>query len=461
MFTRLPTFVALLLLGLAATTRAEVLIRWDRDQVPSPLSLGISTLVVPARNTAAVQHALAQGYRVYLEVEASALAGFIPPRQGLAGVVVKGNAGAKPLLQLRQQLGSRGARVLTLDQRGKWPHIRTNWVTRNKDVLQVTSRSSQPWIENNAALFRMSDARHVVSYTWTPITLADKDQGPALENYLVAIAEAGSYGADLVLPLHDRLQSQLLLGHPQARAEWNDIRRALEFYSWNLHGRYRPIANIAVVTSEPMVSFEVMNLLLRHNLPFVVMTPSELLAEKLAGFDLLFVPARPAGTQVDTLMEFARQGGTVVVGGEGGSVLWRGASPLLKTDERATYQVGNGRVVEVLKAVADPNAFALEVRQLLGREHRVIDIWNGITVLTAAYDEPSGQTVLVTALNYAHQPLPVQIRVRGTFSEVHYESPEEPAALLPYAHREGYTEFVLPALRIGGRVFLSRNAGVK
>jgi hypothetical protein len=463
MLTSLRVLTSLaLLLSVVESARAEILIRWDQQQVPSPQSLALSTLVVPARNTAAVQHALAQGYRVYLEVEASALAGFIPPRQGLAGVVVKGNAGTTPLLQLRRQLASRGARVLTLDERGKWPHIRTNWVTRNKEVLQVTSRSAQPWIENNAALFRISDAHQLVTYNWTPITLADKDEGPALENYLVAIAEAGSYGADLVLPLHERFQHRLLLGHPQARADWNEIRRSIEFYSWNLHGRYRPIANIGVVTAEPMLSFEVMNLLLRHNLLFDVMVPSELSAQKLAGFDLLVVPDKPVGRHIDTLMGFAQQGGTVVVFvSEEGSFPWRGPSPVLKTADRASYQVGKGRVVEVLKAVADPNAFALEVRQLLGREHRVIDIWNGITVLTASYDEPSGQTVLVTALNYAHQPLPVQIRVRGTFSEVHYESPEEPAALLPYEHREGYTEFVLPTLRIGGRVFLTHKASAK
>jgi hypothetical protein len=63
--------------------------------------------------------------------------------------------------------------------------------------------------------------------------------------------------------------------------------------------------------------------------------------------------------------------------------------------------------------------------------------------------------VLITALNYAHQRLPVQIRIRGTFSIVQYESPDEPVTLLPYQQRDGYTEFVLPGLRIGGRVFLS------
>jgi len=117
--------------------------------------------------------------------------------------------------------------------------------------------------------------------------------------------------------------------------------------------------------------------------------------------------------------------------------------------KRPELGLGAGRVT-------DPNALALEIRRILGREQRVIDVWNGITVLAAPYEEPAGRSVLVTALNYAYQPLPVQMRVRGTFSVVQYESPAEGAALLPYIHIAGYTEFLLPALRIGARVFLSQ-----
>ena len=231
-------------------------------------SLGISTLVVPAKNTAAVRSALAQGYRVYLEVEAAALAGFAPPADRLAGVVVKGHGvSARSCRQLRQRLASRGIRVLALEERGKWPHIRTNWVTNENEVLQVSSRTAQPWIENNAALVRIAqasqpDSTPLLTYPWTPITLSDIDEGPALEDYLVAIAEAGSFGADLVLPLHERFQNDLLLGQPAGARWWSgDPPRTSTFYSWNLPNRYRPLANIGVVTADPMRRFEVMNLL--------------------------------------------------------------------------------------------------------------------------------------------------------------------------------------------------------
>jgi hypothetical protein len=428
MRTHLLTFTLFSCLLCSATNaHAEILVRWDRGQVPSPQSLGISTLVVPAKDQAAVQEAVAQGYRVYLEVDGAALAGFVVPAWAPAGVVVKGAVSPLTLRQFRQRLKPRAIRVIALEERGKWPHIRTNWVTKNNDVLQVTGRSSQPWIESNAALVRIAqasqpDSAPALSYAWTPITLSDKDEGPAVEDYLVAVAEAGGFGADLLLPLHERFQQRLLLGQPQARAEWAQIRRYIEFYSWSLPGRYRPIANIGVVMGNPMQGFEVMNLLMRHNLPFELVAPAGLPKRDLGGLKLLIVSGEPDRAQRDVLTEFSRTGGAV----------------------------------KVVDGPVDPNRFALDVRQLLGRAHRVVDIWNGITVLAAPYAEPNGTGALLTVLNYAHQALPVQLRIAGTYSEVQYESPEEAPALLPHQHRDGYTEFVLPALRVGGRVFLTR-----
>lgn len=420
------SLAVLLLFVLPVSSYAEVLVRWDQDQVPSRESLDISALVVPAKNSRAVENSLAQGYRVYLEVEAAAVPGFTPPSDRLAGIVVRGPVSPSQLSQLRQRLGSSGTRVLALEERGKWPHIRTNWVTKRNEVLQVSSRTAQPWIEQNAALVRIAQASQpgsapLLTYPWRPITLSDVDEGPRLEDYLIAIADAGSVGADLVLPMHERFQRNLLLGKPDARRWWKEIRSYIDFYAWNLPNRYRPLANIAIVTADPMASFEVMNLLARHNLPFEIIAPERLAT--LTPFNVVIVLNQPQGAQAGVLAEFAKNG---------------------------------GRVVERLKGVADPNAFALEIRRMLGRERRVIDVWNGITVLAAPYQEPDGRSVLVTALNYAYEALPVQMRVRGTFPVVQYESPEEGTALLPHRHIAGYTEFLLPALRIGARVFLSQ-----
>lgn len=419
-----------LVLCVSAGAHAEILVRWDQDPVPSPQSLGLATLVVPEKKDAVIRSALAQGYRVYVEADGSALDTFTPPA-GVAGVIVRGPSSSRQRSLVARRLPTPGARVLTLDERGKWPHIRSNWVTKNGDVLQVSGRSAQPWIESNAAMIGLlrtapggrKTSPPLLTYRWQPITLADRDEGPALENYLVAIAEAGSFGADLLLPLHERFQRSLILGQPRARADWTEIRRYLDFYAWDLALLYRPIATVGIVAAEPMLHFEVMNLLSRHNVPFRVVAPAAVAGLAPGDLRQLIVLDAPEGPVAEALAAFERNG---------------------------------GKVVNAAKGIADPNAFALEMRRILPPEHRAIDVWNGITVMAAPYGEPDG-SMLVTAVNYAHQTLPVQVRVGGTFSSVEYESPEERAVLLPFEHRDGCTEFVLPALRIGGRVFLARN----
>jgi hypothetical protein len=425
---RLRTPIAIaLLLATAASSDAEVLVRWTERRVPSPQFLAVPALLIPSASRDSVREALTHGYRVYVELPASAAATYTPPGQGLAGVVVKGAATRTQLAVLRERLGARHVRVLTMDERGAWPHIRANWVTKNNEVLQVAGRSAQPWIETNAALIRIANAASpdrppLLVYDWAPSAVSGSDEGPALENYLVAIAEAGSFGADVILPLHDRFQRRLVLGHPEARRDWNDIRRYIDFYSGDLPRRYDPIASIGVVTSRPMAWYEAMKLLARHNLPFVVIAPSRL----------------PS---------------------------WGGPPPKLlvvfdELDVRQGKALGElerkGSLVRAVKEVPDPDRFALEMRQALGPDNRVVDIWNGITVLAAPYKEPDGEDVMLTLLNYAHQPLSVQLRVRGTFSRVHYESPDAPAVLLPHQSRDVHTEVVVPQLRIGGRLFFSR-----
>jgi hypothetical protein len=468
---------------LTASVRAEVLVRWDRDQAPSPDSLGVSTLVIPAKNKAAAQRALEQGYSVVLEVDAPALATFTPPAGRVTGVIVKGTATRAQLSQLRLRLKPRGITARTLEERGKWPHIRSNWVTNENGVLQVSSRTQQPWIENNAALIKIAqvtqpDAVPLLTYPWTPITLSDVQEGPALENYLVAIAESGSFGADLVLPLHERFQNDLLLGLPRARAWWTDIRRTIAFYSSNLPNRYQAAATIGVVTADPMRWFEVMNLLSRHTLPFELIPQDKFVEGRhLSKLDLLVVLDAPDARQVAILMSFAEKGGKVVLPGIQGKFPWQSTTPAAKTETQATYAVGKGRIVEHRDPPANPDTFAQQVRQLLGRDNRVLQMWNGITVIAARYESPAapaapaasngaaaasasagGDTVLLTALNYAHQELPLQVRVPGKFSAVHLESPEADMTLLPYQQRDGFTEFVIPALRVGARVFLTPDA---
>ena len=466
MATTLRALVLALLVWCPAPVAAEVLVRWDLTDIPPARALGISTVLVSGTDTTAVRQALAMGYAVFVDLRDAAVLANLPADR-LAGAVVTGDASAETVRAAERRLTAPGARVLRAESRGKWPHVRVNWVTTRNDVLVVSSRTAQPWLENNGALVRIAQRGRpetvpLLVYPWQPITIADVHQGPARDNYLVAIAEAGTFGSHLVLPLAESFQRDLLLGKPSARESWDAIRRYIDFYSWNLPRFYRPLANIGVVTSDTVRDFELLNLLTRHNLPFELLDAEGLKRRSGPALDLLIVTDEPGGALVPVLADFARAGGAVVLGPSEGAARdfpWARERLLDETEERASYAVGNGRVLELRRPVADPNVFALQMREALGPSRRVVDIWNGITVLAAPYVSPDGDTILLPVLNYAHEPLPVQIRVKGAFTAVHLEQPGEGTVLIPFRERGGFTEFVLPELRIAGRVFLTRHAG--
>ena len=83
-----------------------------------------------------------------------------------------------------------------------------------------------------------------------------------------------------------------------------------------------------------------------------------------------------------------------------------------------------------------------------------ISLWNALTVIAVPY-RANGETI-VDLVNYAQEPIPVQVQVKGSFSSVRYESPERACCESVTAVQRGaFTEFVIPALRIAGRVHLT------
>ena len=63
-------------------------------------------------------------------------------------------------------------------------------------------------------------------------------------------------------------------------------------------------------------------------------------------------------------------------------------------------------------------------------------------------------------VNYDEEATQVQVQVKGTFAAARYESPEKGCCeKLKTTQVDGFTEFVVPDLVIGGRVHLEAGAG--
>jgi hypothetical protein len=468
---RLIVLSSLLLIA-AAPAWGRVFLEWTEPAIPPPTRIGVRELVVSwtPGNVRLMTTAKSLGYSVFAGVRAAdaATAANAAASSGLAGIIVEsesGTPGSNSVRELLERLRRSYPRlaILELSSQGKQPQIRGNLVVSRDGVLVVSSPTEQPWIDSNVALARFVSALQpnkppLFSFSWDLIDPLERQVGPRAADYALAVAEAGAMRADLILPVHPNLQKALADGNQAAWREWERVKTYLQFYSAGKLPAVRPCADIAVVADDYGEAYEAMNLMARHNILFTVFPPDEVTPQRMARLQMAVVFSRPDEQGLRTLQAFADQGGTVVLVQVQGHFPWE-TLPSIISDSGRTYTVGRGRVVELAEPIADPETFAEMVRNLMSSRGSLVRLWNALTILAFAFREPHTDRMELELVNYAEQAQSVQVRVKGLFSEVRYETPEHGnyPAIRP-EHNDGYTEFVLPDLQIGGRVYLTSEA---
>ena len=451
---------------------SEVFVHGSTSPLPPAKELGVSNIVLPWSDNFSRQlkAARAQGYQVYVEVsldQAATAAKTVA--SGLAGVILTLHQHEsadleKSLSELRSAHPK--LRFLVLEADGKQPQMRGSLVVKRGSVLEVSSPTAQPWIDTNLALVKIVQRLRVgqvpmYTFSW----VAPSDSGldrPILtaDDYSLAVAEAGAFRADLILELDDWLQKGLSQHDPQAWALWNQVRLYAKFYSHSPERGTEAAANVAIVVDDLDTSDEVMNLLARHNIPFRVLRPADLRSEDLRGVDVLVVFAKPDQAACQRISELATQGKTAVIVEAHGAYPWQSGNPVRLNEHTVSYAAGKGKVLELSEPVTDPETFAQDIRRLLGTQNALLSLWNGLTTIAVPYGEPRGPVKVLELINYAEEPLRLQVQVKGSFASIRYETPEHPCceSLAPVRHN-GFTEFVIPELRIAGRVHLEVSHG--
>ena len=469
-FMFMRTRILPVILFLAATPAwSRVLLRWSQPSLPAPATMGISDLVVSWDDAALIRNAHRQGYRVYGEVPLGKTADIAHSmaRSDLTGIILNpGDSQPGQIDQELQQLRSAypGLPVLVLNPRAKQPQMKGQMVIKREGVLQVTSPTAQPWVDTNLALFRLDQALRpsqtpLYEFQWDLSDPQLQESGPAPADYALAVAEAGAFRADLVLDLNPRLQTDLAQNSHAALAVLNQVKRYLAFASRGEKKAGKPDANVGVITDSYQKSYEAINLLARHNIPFAVLKASDLKPQSLDRFDLLVVLATLDGPAMKGLADFASKGGVVVVVDAHGPYPWQSGQPVPAGEHSVAYDTGKGRIIELQGQVIDPETFAQDIRRLLdkdqGKDESALSLWNALTVVAVSY-RSSGGGKLVELVNYAEEPISVQVRIKGSFSSIRYETPERACcqSLTP-TQRGAFTEFVVPSLRIAGRVHLA------
>jgi len=464
MFLR-KTVLTLVCLLPATSGWSKVLLRWTQPSIPPSATMGIKELVVPWDAEALIKNAHKQGYRVYAEIPfAQAPDAARINIKNLAGIIL--DPGDSKPSQVDETLGQLQSSypklpVLLVNAKAKPPQMKGQLVIQQNGVLQVTSPTAQPWIDSNLALVRLDQAFRpaqtpLYQFQWDLSDPLRQEQGPEAPDYLLAVAEAGAFHADLILDLHPKLQTDLLQNNPAARTVLNQIKRYLAFSSRAAASVGEPQANVGVITDANRNSYEPVNLFARHNIPFAVLQPSGLKRHSLDAFDLLLVFATPDERTIAAIADFASRGGVAVLVGAHGSYPWQSTQPVPAGEHSVSYASGKGRIIELPGRVIDPETFARDVRRLIEKGKVLISLWNALTTVAVPYGVPGGRGKVVEFVNYSQEPLRIQVQLKGSFSSVLYETPEKGCceSLTP-VQRGGFTEFVVPSLRIAGRVHVA------
>lgn len=450
----------------AQTVAGKVYVRWTQSTLPPAKILGVNELVIPWNDSAAIlmEAAKKQGYHAYLEatLEQAATAAEAAAKAGAAGLMLQATATRQSQLEeTRRKLRAQypKLKILTLSAGGKQPEMR-GWLVFNKNgILQVSSPSAQPWLDQNLATVRQERAfdagqAPIYSFTWDESDPLVKRDGPKPADYSLAVAEAGAFHADLILELHELQQKGLASGDKQALEDWEPVKRTIAFYEREKETG-KEAANVGVLTDDYDSSYEALNLMARHNIPFRVLHSANATSQDLAGLDVLVEFAAPGKELTEALRTFAAQGGTVVLVNLPGAYPWPSSANPKKTDNSVTYTVGKGKVIELAEPVSDPETFAQDVRRLMTKDHVPVSLWNSLTTLVVEYPGEKKDEAIVELINYDEEPTQVQVQVKGAFESIRFESPDQKCCeTLKPSHVDGFTEFVVPNLLIGGRVHL-------
>jgi hypothetical protein len=462
--------LAFLLSLLSMPASSGVLVHWSSSNVPPANELGMRDLVISWNDGVVplLKEANKQGYRVYVETQleqVTAVAETVGKVVEVEGIILEVPQSQRATLEIalpRLQSAYPKLRFMVLNGEGKLPQMRGSMVIKRDSVLEVSSPTAQPWIDTNLSLIRIErTANHeqapLYTFSWSGSDAGQEERIPSATDYSLALAEAGAFRADLLLDVDEHLEKALTANDPSAWKLWKEVLNYAEFYSRDqTDATLQAVANVAVVVDDLEPGDEAMNLMARHNIPFKVLRVSDLQSRVLESFDVIVVSAKLDQESSQRIAEFARCGKTAVLVEAQGSYPWHSTQAVRLNEHATSYAVGSGKVIELPEPITDPETFAQDVHRLLGKEHDLISLWNGLTTIAMPYTGNGRDIQEIEFINYAAEPLQVQVQVKGSFRAVQYESPEHSCceSIAPIK-QNGFTEFVIPELDIAGRVHLT------
>jgi hypothetical protein len=246
---------------------------------------------------------------------------------------------------------------------GKWPGLRAAVVYEQRRDVGFASATVEPWVEASGLVLQYLRG---ISPASEPILIyAPLGDTAKIGSAALAVAEAAAFGGSYALPSGKLAKP----GGARALADWRltvaQMKFLAEHADW-FEGEPEAAVDVVADTLEPVA--DVMNLLVRRNLPFRAVSQSDL--PERAPAVLVLVGQKPlAGSSRETVDKWKANGTTVIV----------------KASAR------------------DPSAFAVEVRDALG-ERRPFRLTNAQQVIATVRAVSNGKRAM-HLLNYGIDPI--------------------------------------------------------
>ncbi len=346
--------------------------------------------------------------------------------------------------------------------KGQWPGVVTGHGTGGASA----GPTGAPWIDSNGWVARLAAARDPGAPVWIWVD-PPEDQELRPESYLVAVADAEAFGGRWVVSLTPSLRSGVAGGAPEAVACWSRIARALSFFDQHSGWRALPSwARLGVLSDfagdNETLATEVLNLSTRRGLHYRVLLKDRVKPSDFHGLKAILYAdaAAPKPELAAALVEFARSGGTLIVGRGAAGFLPQLPSVPLTNQRYDLSDLGKGRLAVSHKPAdfEDPFLIACDTQLLLSYRNDLIRFWNYGAIAWHYTSSPDGRDGVLHVVNYAGRPGAdnMGLIVREPYRHVRLSRLEAaPSEVTPNPARVGI-ELPLPPIPVYAAVELGR-----